>query len=167
MPNHRVSISPGDRYHKIVIVRELDKRINPCGMSQRVFLFRCDCGVEKSATLAHIRTGSVQSCGCIVRTKNGMGRSSLCNVWRGIKSRCYGKANAKYYSERGITMCEEWRNSFEAFKDWSMGNGYEHGLQIDRINNDGNYEPSNCRWVSAKVNANNRRKYVRIRNRQV
>lgn len=158
MPNKRVEAKPGDRYNNITLLEELDKYINPCGMAQRYFSYKCDCGNVKQATLNHIRTGNVKSCGCLVKTRNGLGRTSICNVWRGIKSRCYGKANPKYYSERGIVMCDDWRNSFDSFYTWSMDNGYKEGLQIDRINTDGNYEPSNCRFVTAKENCNNRRK---------
>lgn len=158
MANHRIKAEPGDRYNHITLVRELEKYFTPCGMSHRVFLYRCDCGVEKSAILNHIRTGNVKSCGCLQRTKNGIGASSICNVWRGIKTRCFGNSNTKYYKDRGITMCDDWRESFESFYNWAMANGYKHGLDIDRINNDGNYEPSNCRFVTRKENCNNRRK---------
>lgn len=78
----------------------------------------------------------------------------------GMIQRCTNKKNAayKYYGGRGILLCAEWRNNFEAFYLWAIDNGWEKGLTIDRINNDGNYEPGNCRWVTLKENMNNMRR---------
>lgn len=76
-----------------------------------------------------------------------------------MKTRCYNTNSPTYknYGGRGIKVCDEWVNNFEAFYKWSMENGYKDGLQIDRIDNDGDYGPSNCRWVTSKENYNNRR----------
>lgn len=84
----------------------------------------------------------------------------LWRVWWAIKGRCYNTTDKRYndYGERGITMCNEWLCNFEVFYDWSMKNGYRKGLSIDRINNDGNYEPSNCRWVDQKTQCYNTRR---------
>ena len=80
-------------------------------------------------------------------------------VWRGMKARCYNPKSPKYkhYGERGITVCEEWRNSYQVFFEWAMANGYAEGLTLDRIDVNGNYEPSNCRWVTKAVQNRNRR----------
>ena len=77
-----------------------------------------------------------------------------------MKTRCYNPSSNKYhaYGARGIKVCDEWKNSFKKFKEWALSNGYGDNLTIDRINNDGNYEPSNCRWVTNKQNTNNTRK---------
>lgn len=86
------------------------------------------------------------------------GRKRILGILKGMKQRCYNPNCEKYprYGGRGITVCDEWRNNPQAFYDWSMENGYADDLTIDRINNDGNYEPSNCRWATAKQQNNNR-----------
>ena len=82
----------------------------------------------------------------------------LYRIWANIKTRCYNSniPNYKRYGGRGITMCEEWKNNFQSFYDWSMSHGYSDELTLDRIDNDGNYEPSNCRWVTMKEQDNHR-----------
>jgi hypothetical protein len=79
-------------------------------------------------------------------------------VWIGMISRCYCKSSKHYnrYGGRGIGVCDEWRGSFSTFKKWCTEHGYKHGLQIDRIDNDGNYAPDNCRFVTPRENANNK-----------
>jgi hypothetical protein len=79
-------------------------------------------------------------------------------VWKSFNRRCYNKLDNAYsrYGERGITVCNEWKNDFKTFYDWAISNGWNEGLYIDRINNDGNYEPINCRFVSSAESAQNR-----------
>ena len=88
-----------------------------------------------------------------------MKENRLRPVWRGMKNRCFNPNAPKYkhYGARGITVCDEWKEKYQAFFDWAMANGYEEGLTIDRIDNDGNYEPSNCRWVTRTVQNGNKR----------
>lgn len=94
-------------------------------------------------------------------------RTRLYGIWQSMRGRCGVKKGAdertlSLYAKRGISVCSEWVNSFETFKAWALANDYEDDLEIDRIDNDKGYEPSNCRWVSRKENVNNRRKTLRM-----
>lgn len=95
------------------------------------------------------------------RTTNhhGLTRHPLYVSWRSMRQRCLNKNNTAYhnYGGRGITICDEWLNDFVSFYEWALSNGYKKGYTIDRINNDGNYEPSNCRWITVKEQSYNRR----------
>lgn len=118
----------------------------------------CICGSEFEARYdkSYIR----ESCGCkMPPIKHGGTYTKLYGVHSYMKGRCYRKTGKDYknYGGRGITVCEEWKNDFKVFRDWAMTNGYKEGLQLDRRNNNGNYEPSNCRFVSHTVNNQNRR----------
>lgn len=133
------------------------------------WICKCDCG-----NIISLRSNSIsgkvktKSCGClpvIIHQTHGKTKSRLYNVWNCMKQRCFNANNKNYkeYGARGITMCDEWKNSFEAFYKWSMANGYDPDAPrgkttIDRIDNDGNYEPQNCRWVSMLKQSENRRR---------
>lgn len=110
------------------------------------YFCRCDCGKVKSIRGAELRRGRVYSCGCARRT-HYMTHSRLYRIWSGLKNRCHN-SSCKNYCGKGISVCDEWKNSFENFMEWSLASGYADNLTIDRINNSGNYEPSNCRWIS-------------------
>lgn len=127
---------------------------------------RCECGTISSAACVDIERGHTLSCGCLHNEQvgamyrtHGESHGPLHEVWKGMKSRCYNPKNANFmnYGGRGITVCEEWRNSYEAFRDWMLANGYKPGLEIDRKDNAGNYSPDNCRVVERKVNQRNKR----------
>lgn len=93
------------------------------------------------------------------KKKRDMKEHKLRPVWRGMKNRCFNSKapKFKYYGARGITVCDEWKENYQAFFDWAMANGYEEGLTLDRIDTNGNYEPSNCRWVTKTVQNGNKR----------
>lgn len=125
---------------------------------------RCECGTIRNVDGWRLRKGTSLSCGCLVRKQKNLSTSRLYRIWQGIKTRCFYKRSNRYYryGARGITICEEWKNNFLSFYSWAINNGYKNNLSIDRINNDGNYEPSNCRWATAIQQANNKSKVKEI-----
>lgn len=134
-----------------------------------VWKCRCECGTIKNVSGKDLRSGNTKSCGCYNRDKamqnpalwkpkHGLSKHPLHQVWSDIKTRCYNKKDRSYkwYGARGIKLCDVWMD-FKAFYEWSIKNGYENGLTLDRINPNGNYSPDNCRWVGMKIQQNNRR----------
>lgn len=155
----RVEIKPGHRFNQLIVISESKPFIQPGGQKQRAFLCKCDCGNLATIRLSHLNHGRVKSCGCLSGEKHKETESKLYNVWRGMKNRCNGKKYPErhLYGGRGIRVCYEWEKSYILFRNWALRNGFEPGLTIDRIDNNGNYEPGNCRFVSQLINTNNRR----------
>ena len=126
--------------------------------NQLFWMCQCDCGNKTLALTSNLLNGQKKSCGCKHRFYGHHGTETrLYHIWCGIKARCYNKNSPKYhrYGGRGIVVCDEWKNDFSAFREWAINNGYSEELSIDRIDNDGNYEPSNCRWATVLQQSNN------------
>lgn len=125
---------------------------------------QCDCGTIFVKRDDIIKNAKHQACNNCKRNRADMvvhnkSNTKLYRIYYGMKQRCNNQRAREYhnYGARGITVCDEWEDNFISFYHWSIANGYEPGLQLDRKDNNGNYEPSNCRWVTPVVNSNNKR----------
>lgn len=132
-----------------------------------IYLCRCTCGSWRVIRRQDLATGKSQSCGCARREKlyrHGGTGSRLFSIWHTMKDRCCRPQNTNYrlYGGRGIRVCDEWKNDFESFRRWALSNGYSDELTLDRIDNDGDYEPNNCRWCTPKEQSNNTRQNVLV-----
>lgn len=167
MPKYlQYDISPGQRFGKLVAIRKLDERTSD-GIVQWECL--CDCGrtthVRKYGLLREGR-GVTRSCGCLHKTSvtsHGCSMTSEYNTWASMKKRCLNPNHKSYldYGGRGITICDEWQQGFEAFiRDMGPKPSPRH--QLERKDNDGNYCPENCIWATPKDQGNNKRTSRRI-----
>jgi hypothetical protein len=118
---------------------------------------KCTCGNVKKIREQSLLNNLTKSCGCLLVT-HGESSTSLYRRWQGMKNRCYLKSSISFknYGGRGIKVQDSWINSFETFMNWAKENGYDPSLQLDRIDNNGDYTESNCRWVSRKINCRNK-----------
>ena len=162
-------ISEQDKLPKPFLVEDLGM-LYPTENSKkkaRYGLYRCGlCGEEFRTQIFRVKSGETNSCGCYQKRRtsethktHGLNSTRLYKIWSNIKDRTLNPKHKAYqdYGGRGITICDEWKNDFIPFYDWAMSNGYSDELSIDRIDNDGNYCPENCRWTTRVIQGRNQR----------
>ena len=148
----------GRRFGKLTVIEYTDKRY---------WLCKCDCGNTKIVRTDRLISNITKSCRCIKtgrKIKHGDSHTRLYGIYSHIKDRCYNHNHIHYnnYGGRGIVVCDEWLKDYSSFKKWAFDNGYNDKLSIDRIDVNGNYEPSNCKWSTSKEQANNKRDTIKI-----
>lgn len=152
----------GQKFGRLTVLERSES--NKDGRAQ--WLCLCECGEIKVKLGKLLLNGHCKSCGCGEYenrvnniTSHKLSNTRLYNIWCAMKQRCYYSKHKDYhnYGGRGITVCEEWKNDFKSFYDWSITHGYADNLTIDRMDVNGNYEPNNCRWATAKEQRLNQR----------
>ena len=158
-----------DKLPKPVLVEDLGMifATEDSKKKRRYGIYKCGfCGEEFKAYTQHITSGNIKSCGCYNKRRlsethktHGLKYTRLYIIWTDIKKRTLNPKNKDYndYGGRGISICDEWKTDFMSFYNWAMSNGYSDELSIDRIDNDGNYCPENCRWTTQTIQSRNQR----------
>lgn len=153
----------GSRFGKLTVTDVYRKEMT--NGRRTFFLVTCDCGTEKEILAQNVKNGSAKSCGCIsnelkarANYRHGLHKTRIYQTYTDMKQRCLNPNNSRFhrYGGRGIAICAEWLDSFTNFYEWAMENGYTDKLTIERVDNDGNYCPDNCKWATMAEQLKNR-----------
>lgn len=177
----KLEIKSGDKFGKWTVLEEAEPHVTPCGSKNRMFKCRCECGTVRNVSGSSLKTDHSKSCGCLFKEVVADNLCKARKIWVSQAShtkelypelyrilnaaiqRCTNPNDPDYkdYGGRGICVCDEWRNDRKKFVEFALAKGWKKGLQMDRENNDGNYDPFNVRFVEPKVNVRNRRTTTR------
>lgn len=155
----------GKTFGKLTVLQRAENKIYPSGRKKRQWLCVCTCGKQTLAMSEKLINGRKKSCGCFKdehKKKHNQYGTRLYHIWNAMLQRCENSKTVRFdrYGGRGITVCDEWYD-FKVFYNWAMSHGYKDDLTIDRIDGDGNYEPSNCRWATYSEQNKNKKKIVK------